>query len=389
MAKPEPLRIAIIGAGPIGLEAGLYARRLGLHVTIYERGEIGEYLGRWGHVRLFTPFGMNTSPLGLDEIRKEHPQHHLPAASDLLSGIDFREAYLSPLALTSALCGGIQVKTEVLHIGRAGLLKTDPANEPKRLTAPFRILVREPNNSERMDEADVILDCSGTYSRHRWLGEGGIPAIGEIAGEKHIAYGVDDVSGAKKAMYAGKSTLVIGGGYSAATTVCALTSLAEHNAATWVIWVTRGPRGTPLPRNPSDPFRERDRLAARANALATRGEGNLEYHAQTVIDAIESHSQDRGFRVTGRIGGEPIIWEVERVIANVGYVPENTFCRELHVFEPDRTMAVRQLEPNYFILGAKSSGRDSRFLLRMGLDQIREVFTTLLGKGTSDLYNRK
>ncbi len=24
MAKPEPLRIAIIGAGPIGLEAGLY-----------------------------------------------------------------------------------------------------------------------------------------------------------------------------------------------------------------------------------------------------------------------------------------------------------------------------------------------------------------------------
>ncbi len=40
-----------------------------------------------------------------------------------------------------------------------------------------------------------------------------------------------------------------------------LAALAEDNSATWVIWVTRGPRGTPLPCNPADPFRERDRLA--------------------------------------------------------------------------------------------------------------------------------
>ena len=47
-------RIAIIGAGPIGLEAAAYARRLGHEVTVYERGRVGENVGRWGHVVMFS-----------------------------------------------------------------------------------------------------------------------------------------------------------------------------------------------------------------------------------------------------------------------------------------------------------------------------------------------
>ena len=64
MVKSEKPRLAILGAGPVGLEAALYARKLDFAVTVYERGRVGEYLLRWGHVRLFTPFGMNTTPLG-------------------------------------------------------------------------------------------------------------------------------------------------------------------------------------------------------------------------------------------------------------------------------------------------------------------------------------
>ena len=51
MAKPESPRLAILGGGPIGLEAALYARTLELPVALYERGRIGEHLHRWGHVR--------------------------------------------------------------------------------------------------------------------------------------------------------------------------------------------------------------------------------------------------------------------------------------------------------------------------------------------------
>src|SRR5262245_25189518 len=371
-------RIAILGAGPVGLEAALQATHLGYPVTVYERGDVGEFVHLWGHVRLFTPFGMNTSPLGLEVIRKEHPQHRLPGANDLITGHDYRDAYLVPLTVTAKLADVVLARTHVVTVGRTGVLKTEPANDPKRAAAPFRLLLRDDKGAERFAEAEVVLDCTGTYGRHAWIGDGGIPAAGELAAEKQIAYGVDDVLGERKAQYAGKSIVVVGGGYSAATTVCALAQLAEESSATWVFWLTRGPRSTPLVRNPSDPLRERDRLAAKANNLATRGDGNVEYHAQVLIDEVTSHGPDKGFRVSARSNGKPMVWEVDRVIGNVGYLPDAALTRELHIAD-FAGGAVRQPEPGYFVLGMKSYGRDSSFLLQRGFEQVKEV-VRLLGK---------
>src|SRR5918911_2463375 len=133
-------RVAVLGAGPVGLEAAVQAAHLGYPVTVYERGDVGEYVGQWGQVRLFTPFGMNSSPLGLDLIRTEHPQHALPGPNDLLTGLEYRDAYLVPLALTSKLGDAVKTRTFVVTVGRSGVLKTDPANDPKRAAAPFRLL---------------------------------------------------------------------------------------------------------------------------------------------------------------------------------------------------------------------------------------------------------
>jgi thioredoxin reductase len=378
MPHPELPRVAVLGAGPIGLEAAAHAAHLGYSVTAYDRGDVAEALGQWGHVRMFSPFGMNCTPLGLELIRKEHPQHKLPAPTDQLTGLEYRDAYLVPLALTSKLGDAVKTRMFVVTVGRAGLLKTDPANDPKRVTAPFRLLLRDDKGAERFEEADVVLDCTGTYHRHGWLGDGGIPAAGELAAEKQISYGVDDVLGRRKAQYAGKSVIVVGDGYSAATTVCALAQLAEENSATWVIWLGRGPRSTPLPRNPADPLRERDRLAAKANNLAARGDGNVEYHAPVVLDEVICHGPDKGFRVAGRVNGKPVVWEVDRVIGNVGYLADTNLTRELHVGE-FANGTVRHPEPGYFVLGTKSFGRDSSFLLKRGYDQIAEVMK-LLGK---------
>ena len=60
-------------------------RGLKLPVTVYERGRVGEYLYRWGHVRLFSPFGMNATPLGRAALRAENPKHELPADSDCVT----------------------------------------------------------------------------------------------------------------------------------------------------------------------------------------------------------------------------------------------------------------------------------------------------------------
>ena len=253
----------------------------------------------------------------------------------------------------------------MVTVGRAGVLKTDPPDDPRRLAAPFRLLLRDDKGAERFEEADVVLDCTGTYGRHGWIGDGGIPAAGEIAAEKQVGYGVDDVLGRRKAQYAGKSVIVVGGGFSAATTVLCpgparrgelrhLGDLADPRAAS-----------TPLPRNPNDPLRERDRLAARANNLATRGDGNVEYHAQVLLDEVNCHGPDKGFRVAGRCNGKPVVWEVDRVIGNVGYLADANLTRELHVRE-FAGGAVRQPEPGYFVLGMKSYGRTRTSCLSAG-----------------------
>ncbi len=412
MARNDPPRIAVLGAGPVGLEAALYARKLGLPVTVYERGRAGEHLHRWGHVRLFSPFGMNATPLGRAAVRADDAKHEFPADGDCVSGKDHVTAYLDPLATCSALNDCVRTNTQVLHVGRNGWLKDDSPGDNRRAQEPFRLLVRQGKNREEVEEADVVLDCTGTYGQHRWLGNGGIPAVGELAAESFIAYGVEDVLGERRDHYAGRNILVVGGGYSAATTVCNLSALAEANPATWVIWLARGSSTQPIKRITGDPLRERDRLAVRANTLATRPEGNVEFHNNSVVESVESAGPDRGFKVVARCGSAERTWDVERVIANVGYTPDAALYRELQVHEcyaslapmnlaaallkhagadclqvpPQGANALRSPEPNFYILGSKSYGRNSNFLLRNGFEQVREVFTLITGKANLDLY---
>jgi thioredoxin reductase len=414
MAKPDAPRLAVLGAGPIGLEAALYARSLNLPVTLYERGRVGEHLLRWGHVRLFSPFGMNATPLGRAAVLAENPQHALPADHDCVTGRQHAAAYLAPLAKCKLLRDVIRTEAQVVSVGRRGLLKADGPGDAARGRQPFRLLVREGKGRERVEEADVVLDCTGTYAQHRWLGDGGIPAVGETAAEAQVAYGLEDVLGERRGHYAGKYVLVVGAGYSAATTVCNLAELARQHNDTWVIWLARGASTQPIRRVANDPLRERDALAVRANTLATRADGNVEFHGQAAVDAVEWAGPDKGFKVGARVAGKPCSWDVDRVVANVGYTPDTRLYRELQVHEcyaslgPMRLAAalaqhagadclkvpaqgadvLRNPEPNFFVLGAKSYGRNANFLLRNGFAQVRDVFTLITGKAGLDLYKK-
>lgn len=401
MPSPTKTRIAIIGAGPIGLEAALAGVQGGVEVHLFEKGRIAEHVQRWGHVRLFSPFGMNGTPAGRQAIYAEHPQHVFPDDDQCITGRQHFTAYLEPLAKTKLLKECLHVENQVLHVGRQRVLKTDGEVDGMRAQQPFILLVRE-KGKERLVEADVLLDCSGTYGQHRWLGDGGIPALGELAAENQIAYGLDDVLGERKNHYAGKTTLIVGGGYSAATTVSNLAELAKLDGNTWVIWVARTAATQPLKRHANDPLKERDKLAMRANVLATRGDANVEFHGKAAIRSIEALGPDKGFRVTARLGGQEKTWDVDRIVGNVGYAPDTSLYRELHVHEsyttqgpiklaasldeadllqqPGHGMEVlRNPEPNFFILGSKSYGRNPNFLLRNGFQQIRDVFALLTG----------
>src|SRR5438132_6764847 len=97
MEAKQKKRIAIIGAGPIGIEAAVAALDRGYAVTVFERGEVGEAVRRWGHVRMFSPFGMNVSMRGIERLRKAGDS--LPADPDaILTGREYVAEYLAPLA---------------------------------------------------------------------------------------------------------------------------------------------------------------------------------------------------------------------------------------------------------------------------------------------------
>jgi hypothetical protein len=56
---------------------------------------------------------------------------------------------------------------------------------------------------------------------------------------------------------------------------------------------------------------------------------------------------------------------------------------------PQGPETLRNPEPNFYLLGAKSYGRNSQFLLRTGFEQVREVFTLITGKPGLDLYKNR
>src|SRR3989442_4096447 len=98
-------KVAIVGAGPIGLEAALRARQAGLEVTLFESGSVGEHFARYGSVRLFTPFHMNSTELGRERLRAVGVT--LPGGDETLTATELLERYLLPLSRLPELSGAV------------------------------------------------------------------------------------------------------------------------------------------------------------------------------------------------------------------------------------------------------------------------------------------
>lgn len=415
-------RIAIIGAGPIGLEAALLARQLGHDVQLFEKGRVAENILDWGHVRLFSSFGMNSSEWGRGALADDL----LPGTEELLTGREFAERYLIPLSQLPELAGRIHEHCQVRSISRRHFRKTEGIGSPARGAEPFQLLIEERHIDERVELADVVLDCSGTYPRHNWLGDGGMPCLGERQLLSEIQYRLPMVT---KAEFGNRTTLVVGSGFSAATAVVNLAALAIRHPQTKVIWIARSQAGQgetagPIARVAHDSLAERDQLAAEANELAILGnvprasspasrQQPVVWLADVEIKSLKSaqpFSDSIGFdveldwsRSAEQGSNRPSRLIVDRIIANVGYRPDRSIYEELHVHECYATQGPIKLaakllgetssdclaqtahgadvlknpEPNFFILGSKSYGRNSNFLLKVGIEQVREVLQSL------------
>ncbi|MEA2711737.1 MAG: hypothetical protein QOF78_4338 [Phycisphaerales bacterium] len=399
-------RIAIIGGGPIGLEAALYARTLGHEVIVYERGEIAESARSWGFVRLFSPWEMNTTTLGWKTLGRAALHGDNPTADEL------RETYLLPLAVSPLLNGRVHPHTTVLSIGKDDFQKSDAIAKPARANSPFRILVRDARGAERIDKADVILDCSGTYTNHRWSGRGGIPAPGERALEREgkIHYTLPDLLDRDGTRFAGKHTLLLGAGYSAATALLHFEQLYRENPATKVSWAIRRV-GQAMQAIHGDPLTARARLVEFSIGLADHPPPWLQYLGNCVLERVEESGGKLG--VTLRHMSTDLALAVDEMVALVGYAPDGSIYEQLQVHQCYATAGPMKMsaallgeaggdcltagaalgpetlknpEPNFFILGAKSFGTNSNFLLQIGHQQVRDAFRLIHDDPQLDLY---
>ena len=377
MAVDTPARIAVLGAGPIGLETALYARYLGYTVDVYERGRVAEHLLRWGHVTLFTPFEQNASTLGIAALRTQDEAWRPPLAGERLTGRELVERYFLPLAQSDLLIDGLQEGVEVIGIGREGLIKSDFALDERRADYPFRLLLRDSEGVERIEQADVVVDCSGTFGTPNRLGNGGLPAIGETTCDERIEYGLPDVLGDDRERYAGRHTLVVGGGYSAATTVVALARLAADVAETRITWVTRREMADeaagPVPHLPNDRLGDRETLAQQANLLTLERNGPLTHWPATFVESVSFDGAAAQFQVefAGRHGGHATF---DRIVANVGYRPDHRLYDELQVQRHPATDGAPLLQPAHLPTPTPCSPR-ARFLCAR-LEELRPRFAT-------------
>ena len=405
----KPLRIAILGAGPVGVEAALYAQELGHDVFVLEKGRIGENLARWGHVTLFSPFAMNRTSLGLAALEAAGIGE-VPAEGEALSGFDHLRRYLLPLARLPRLAERIREGHRVVTVGKEGLLKGEKIADSARLEAPFRILV-ETAAGEEIFHADRVIDTTGTYGNPRRLGTGGIPAPGERAAAEIISYDLDDPRERDRGRYAGRRTLLVGGGLSAATSALAWRDLAREDPGASLLWVTRTEADLPYTPIPGDPLERRANLIQEANRIAAAGAAGIRHLAHRRVDSLRRDNGSWRVRLLGPAGTEE--HRVDRILANVGYRPDESLYAELQIHScyassgpmklaaallgsaagsdclsqpATPSEALQNPEPGFFILGAKSYGRNSTFLLRNGFDQIRGAFQLIEARPDLDLY---
>ncbi len=375
----EPPRTAIIGGGPLGLEAALYAKKLGHTVFLFEREpEIAPDVRAWGHVTMFTDWQSSRSALGElvlreDAAAKDRPFGNLPAPSLHLTGERFLDRYLKPLATT--LGTSVHLETRVAAAGRSFLFAGDHADAPEnRTNRRFRILTRTPLD-ERVFTADYLLDATGITHAPRWAGAGGLPAMGEMGGFRQLFHQVPDVTGRDRIHFLGKRVLLIGDGTSAATTAVALAEVHALNPETSVLWVNPTRSALPLQIIPNDPLRLRDTLLKKANLLVETKAPGFEYSPVTQIEALQYSIAHARFNVTLQVNHETRRLPVDTVVSNVGYRRDaQTWERALH-----------PQEIGLYTVGEKTSPPGD-FLLEAGRTQIRDIFREITAQPDLDLY---
>ncbi|WP_411374157.1 FAD-dependent oxidoreductase [Arthrobacter sp. MPF02] len=392
-ASKESLPVAVIGAGPVGLAAAAHLLERGIEPLVLEAGSTaGAAIREWGHVRVFSTWRYNLDAAAVRLL--ESTGWRAPRPTALPYGHELVSDYLEPLAATPQLRGRIRTGARVVAVTRQGL---DKGRSQGRDQAPFLLRVKHSNGEAADVLARAVIDASGTWTTPAPLGSSGLPAPGEAEARSAglITGPLPDVTAGS---FAGRRTLVIGSGHSAANMVLDLARLARTSPGTEVIWAMRAAA-------PERAFGGGD-----ADQLPARGQ--LGARLRTAVDTGAVRLLT-GFHTTGIHTGDGTVTvhagdgrrvEVERVIPATGFRPDLSLLAELRLDLDPAVEAPRALGPlidpdfhscgtvpphgagilaqpekDFYLAGMKSYGRAPTFLMATGYEQVRSIAAALAG----------
>jgi N-acetylglutamate synthase-like GNAT family acetyltransferase len=397
-ATPAELPVAILGAGPVGLAAAAHLLERGIVPLILEaRSSVGANLLDYGHVRLFSPWRYNVDRAVAAALRptgwSAPPDDELPTAREVV------ERVLAPFAALPAVARALHLDTRVVAVSREGFDKVRTAGREK---APFVISAWYAGEPVEF-RARAVIDATGTWATPNPLGANGLPARGEREHADSIFYGIPDVLGAHRARYAGRRTLVVGAGHSAANTLLALAELAREAPATQLAWAVRSPAlARVFGGGEADALPARGRLGSALKAL--RDSGGLLFENGLRITAVRRERDGLAVQGVGPDGRPRVLRGFDQIVCATGQRPDLALATELRLkldpwlestealgplIDPNlhscgtvRPHGHRELshpEPGFYTLGVKSYGRAPTFLMATGFEQARSVAAAIAG----------
>jgi|GEM_PF-710304 len=396
--KKKSYDFVIIGAGPIGIEAAVLAKQNNYSVLIIEQGDcIGYNMSKFSHLDMFAPCDYTYSPFGVELLVKHNK--FIKSEKKYFQTATYVENYLKPLVDEASL--EIQFNTKVQKIGKSKIAKTDLVGK-NRSKFPFKTLCIS-NNEEEFIYSKYLIDASGVYENPLACGDGRIEAINESKYKNEIFYhSIDQLDYRKYCL--GKTNLLVGNSYYMARNIETIMGLLDQDKETNFIYLNESGLKPYVTNLKEDIFQKRVNIINKVNHFLNTPNPQLQLFSKYTIIKIDKKNEQ--FEVILQNDHHTKTISVDNIISNCGFKADNKLYEELQVHEcyashSPMNLAAATLqntidfkltptalkyetlvnpEPNFYILGSKSYGRNQGFSIHIGIGQIIELFAHLTKK---------